>query len=520
MSEKYIFISYSSKDKEITDKVVGSIENAGFKCWIAPRDISPGVLFAESIVNAISSASLFVIVFSKHSDQSQQVLKEVDRAVNINIPIIPFRIEPLMPSKSMEYYLCNTHWLDAFDINNGIKKIIMACKEKLSGEKLNLTHDKMEIEHQLSKSRFKSEELDSDKTITMQVDIPPEIINIRQVNKTLKVDKKIKNDRRKESTLRPKSTKVKSNRTYLNLLIVLVLFFVVALLWSNFKPQNLPKEVLIPAKSNVEKEEVSGLELINNYNTSVELIDFRKQILLENGIMLNESGKARSKYQYFLEIIKSNLNQEISEETFNLLASIDFKLSLLMVMGGKIESSIEDEVVLDYDFVFSNKDFIKNQQDVLNVWLFTTLLKHSLITDDKINAFSTSSYPLEQISVAKKNKLVDVVGGDLLIIFRENKRLNMEFIIRYPQVISSETNKKSVKLARTVYQQMSNSEHLKDYLVKFKEDDSLSFDLPTVIIETNFFNELNILSLPDRVDVFIKLESIFLNSLNKYTSKY
>jgi hypothetical protein len=40
-------------------------------------------------------------------------MAEVERAVNKGIPIIPFRIENVMPSKAMEFFLSARHWLDA-----------------------------------------------------------------------------------------------------------------------------------------------------------------------------------------------------------------------------------------------------------------------------------------------------------------------------------------------------------------------------------------------------------------------
>jgi hypothetical protein len=38
----------------------------------------------------------------------------VERAVNRGLPIIPFRIENVMPARSLEYFLSTPHWLDAF----------------------------------------------------------------------------------------------------------------------------------------------------------------------------------------------------------------------------------------------------------------------------------------------------------------------------------------------------------------------------------------------------------------------
>ena len=82
--------------------------------WIAPRDISPAADWAEEIIEAISGARLMVLVFSAHSNASPQVRREVERAVHKELPVLPFRIEDVVPSKSLEYFLSSQHWLDAF----------------------------------------------------------------------------------------------------------------------------------------------------------------------------------------------------------------------------------------------------------------------------------------------------------------------------------------------------------------------------------------------------------------------
>jgi hypothetical protein len=55
-----------------------------------------------------------VLVFSSSSNDSQQVRREVERAVHKQLKILPFRIENVMPSKSLEYFLSSQHWMDAF----------------------------------------------------------------------------------------------------------------------------------------------------------------------------------------------------------------------------------------------------------------------------------------------------------------------------------------------------------------------------------------------------------------------
>ena len=54
-----------------------------------------------------------MLVFSAGADSSAQVRREVERAVASNIPILPLRIEDVVPSESFECYLAGQPWLDA-----------------------------------------------------------------------------------------------------------------------------------------------------------------------------------------------------------------------------------------------------------------------------------------------------------------------------------------------------------------------------------------------------------------------
>ncbi|MBS0578906.1 MAG: toll/interleukin-1 receptor domain-containing protein [Proteobacteria bacterium] len=109
-----VFVSYSLPDRDCAFELVARLEAAGVSAWIAPRDISPAADWAAEIIEAISTARLMVLVFSSHSNASPQVRREVERAVHKELPILPFRIEDIIPSKSLEYFLSSQHWLDAF----------------------------------------------------------------------------------------------------------------------------------------------------------------------------------------------------------------------------------------------------------------------------------------------------------------------------------------------------------------------------------------------------------------------
>ena len=111
--KRNVFISYSSHDKPIAEAICAKLEQDNIQCWIAPRDILPGIEFGEAIIEGIESCRIMVLVFSSSANESPQVRREVERALSKGNVIIPFRIENVLPTKAMEYALSNTHWLDA-----------------------------------------------------------------------------------------------------------------------------------------------------------------------------------------------------------------------------------------------------------------------------------------------------------------------------------------------------------------------------------------------------------------------
>jgi hypothetical protein len=108
-----IFVSYSQPDYGCAMELVNRVEREGINCWIAPRDIAPSADWAAEIIDAIANSRTMILVFSASSNESPQVRREVERAVHKQVSILPFRIENVLPSKSLEYFLSAQHWMDA-----------------------------------------------------------------------------------------------------------------------------------------------------------------------------------------------------------------------------------------------------------------------------------------------------------------------------------------------------------------------------------------------------------------------
>ena len=112
---KDVFISYAHQDKPTAELVCQALEERAVKCWIAPRDILPGMSWSEAIIEGIEESQIVLLIFSEAANQSPQVCREIERAVHKGVAVLPLRIENVAPDKEFEYFLGSVHWLDAWD---------------------------------------------------------------------------------------------------------------------------------------------------------------------------------------------------------------------------------------------------------------------------------------------------------------------------------------------------------------------------------------------------------------------
>jgi len=108
-----VYISYSHVDKAAADAACATLERAGIRCWIAPRDITPGDEWSAAIIKAIDQCRAMVLIFSQNANNSRQIRREVERAITVGIPLVPVRIEDTVPTESLAYFMGTVHWLDA-----------------------------------------------------------------------------------------------------------------------------------------------------------------------------------------------------------------------------------------------------------------------------------------------------------------------------------------------------------------------------------------------------------------------
>lgn len=113
-----VFISYSHQDKEVAERICSMLNQYGITYWIDREGVRHGDDFKEDIVDAIVRSDILLFISSANSNKSRNTVKEVSVAENSNKPILPVRIDDSPYNKSLEYDLCNRHWIQLKDMDS------------------------------------------------------------------------------------------------------------------------------------------------------------------------------------------------------------------------------------------------------------------------------------------------------------------------------------------------------------------------------------------------------------------
>jgi TolB-like protein/Flp pilus assembly protein TadD len=131
-----VFISYASHDVEVAQKVCSALEAEDLLCWIAPRDVVPGTLYADGIVGAIDESRILVLILSRDAIASAHVGREIERAASKRHPIVALRIDAALLTPAFEYFLNQSQWIEvgAGRLDGAIAKLVAAVGRHLSSE--------------------------------------------------------------------------------------------------------------------------------------------------------------------------------------------------------------------------------------------------------------------------------------------------------------------------------------------------------------------------------------------------
>jgi hypothetical protein len=110
----HVFISHGSENSDEANALCAFIEARGVKCWIAPRDVRPGIDYSVELQTAIEGASAFVVLVTDVANKSPYVRAETEMAFSCHKPIFPVRQADIKPASGLALFLKIRHWTDAF----------------------------------------------------------------------------------------------------------------------------------------------------------------------------------------------------------------------------------------------------------------------------------------------------------------------------------------------------------------------------------------------------------------------
>lgn len=103
--EKYVFISYSSQNREHAEAVRNLFVSKNILCWMAPHDIPAGYKYAGVINDAVENCSCLLLLLTEDAQSSEFVNREVETAVSNRKTIITMQLEDIKLNSDFKFYV-------------------------------------------------------------------------------------------------------------------------------------------------------------------------------------------------------------------------------------------------------------------------------------------------------------------------------------------------------------------------------------------------------------------------------
>jgi succinyl-CoA synthetase alpha subunit len=107
-----VYISFTSKDREIATTIRAALEHRGLDCWIESRDAAPGQSLADALTEAIHAARVMVLVVTANANNSRWMQKELEIANEAKLSVIGVRAEGIVPGPAFQYGIGAQQWID------------------------------------------------------------------------------------------------------------------------------------------------------------------------------------------------------------------------------------------------------------------------------------------------------------------------------------------------------------------------------------------------------------------------
>lgn len=151
MSEKKVFISYSSKDFLYAKGIAAMLKEIGVSYWKAPEMIPAGSNYAREIPVAIRECDVFLLLVSASSQKSMWVEKELDSALNNRKEILPIKLDNEPLDDLFKFYLNNIQMI-SYDMEKD--ELLELLKLELKGEVSTIVKEEQSIPNEASQKEF------------------------------------------------------------------------------------------------------------------------------------------------------------------------------------------------------------------------------------------------------------------------------------------------------------------------------------------------------------------------------
>ena len=124
MSNPYVFVSHSRKDREFVDRLTSALNAAGVRTWVDTQNISPGLNWQVELERALFAADVLLYVASRNSSDSKWLQAEVAAFMGKKGRIVPLILDDDGASH-LPPFLSAIQWVDfRTDFQSAIRTLL------------------------------------------------------------------------------------------------------------------------------------------------------------------------------------------------------------------------------------------------------------------------------------------------------------------------------------------------------------------------------------------------------------
>jgi hypothetical protein len=123
-----VFVSHSSRDEAVTERVVQRLRDAGFAALFVDFDPQQGVAagrnWERELYTQLRRADAVVFLASEVSVESRWCFAELSLARSLGRPVLPLRLQPGVELS----LLADVHWVDLGDDDSGVDRVLAGLR--------------------------------------------------------------------------------------------------------------------------------------------------------------------------------------------------------------------------------------------------------------------------------------------------------------------------------------------------------------------------------------------------------